>query len=373
VSKTFAGILPARRVIVLLGAGGVGKTTTSIAVALAAAHQGRRVALLSIDPAKRLAAALGLTLGNQLKRIQMPAGLGSGGGSVDAAMLDHKAVFDDMVRKHAPNEQTAERILANSIYQAASTNLIGPLEYMALAKLQELSEDHRYDLVVLDTPPDTHALDFLARPNVLAGFFENKVMGWLIKPFVIAGRFGLGRLMTAGEKLMGGVAKVTGFAALHKFADFLILVQEVIEGFNRSGERVVQLLHRETTGFFLVTTPTKTSARSATNIAGELAKLGYGLDLVAVNRCLPEPVAAAVAHVATGDTLVPLDDLEALARRRAAEVAVETKLEALMQAAGAQRGGGVPRILIPELAVDDAPDGGLQAVAEIAQRLLSGA
>ena len=368
-TNCFTEILPARRVIVLLGAGGVGKTTTSIAVALAAAKSGRRVALLSIDPAKRLASALGLTLGNQLKRIALPVGL-DGAGSVDAAMLDHKAVFDDMVRKHAPTEQIAENILANSIYQAASTNLIGPLEYMALAKLQELSEDHRYDLVVLDTPPDVHALDFLARPNVLSGFFENKVMGWLIKPFVIAGRMGLGRLMTVGEKLMGGVAKVTGFSALHKFADFLILVQEVIEGFNRSGEKVVKLLHQETTGFFLVTTPTLTSARSAMNIAGELAKLGYGLDLVTVNRCLPDAVASAVSNIPLGRTLVPTNDLEALARRRAAEFAVEGKIEALMQAAGAQRQDRVPRILVPELAVDDAPDGGIQAVTEIALRLL---
>lgn len=368
-SNSFTDILPARRIIVLLGAGGVGKTTTSIAVALAAAKQGRRVALLSIDPAKRLAAALGLALGNQLKRIALPAGL-DGHGSVDAAMLDHKAVFDDMVRKHAPSEQIAESILANSIYQAASTNLIGPLEYMALAKLQELSEDHRYDLVVLDTPPDVHALDFLARPNVLSGFFENKVMAWLIKPFVIAGRMGLGRLMTVGERLMGGIAKVTGFSALHKFADFLILVQEVIEGFNRSGEKVVQLLHQETTGFFLVTTPTKTSARSARNIASELAKLGYGLDLIAVNRCLPDAVADAVAQIPCGTSLVPSHDLEALARRRAAEAVVEGQLEALMQAVGAQRSRSVPRILVPEMAVDDAPDGGIQAVTDIAMRLL---
>lgn len=368
-SQTLGDLLASRRVLVLLGAGGVGKTTTSIAVAFAAAKQGRKVALLSIDPAKRLAAALGLSLGNQLKRIALPF-TEAGVGSVDAAMLDHKAVFDDMVRQHAPSAQIAENILTNSIYQSASTNLIGPLEYMALAKLQQLAEDHRYDLVVLDTPPDVHALDFLARPNVLAGFFENRVMSWLIKPFVIAGRIGLGRLMTVGEKLMGGVAKVTGFSALHKFADFLILVQEVIEGFNRSGEQVVQLLRRDTTGFFLVTTPTETSTRSAINIASALADLGYGLDLVVVNRCLPDAIAHSVKDVEISNVLVPRDDVEALARRRLSELRVSTKLEALVQSVGAQRGTTVPRLLVPELAVNDAPDGGVQCLHEIARHLL---
>lgn len=367
--RGFSELLQSRQVIILLGAGGVGKTTSSIAVAFAAAKQGRRVALLSIDPAKRLAAALGLSLGNQLKRISLPFD-NQGQGCVDAAMLDHKAVFDDMVRQHAPTAQIAENILANSIYQAASTNLIGPLEYMALAKLQQLAEDPRYDLVVLDTPPDVHALDFLARPNVLAGFFENRVMGWLIKPFVIAGRIGLGRLMTVGEKLMGGVAKVTGFSALHKFADFLVLVQEVIEGFNRSGEKVVQLLHRETTGFFLVTTPTNTSARSASNIASALARLGYGLDLVVVNRCLPPAIAETLVNVPVGETLLPSNDIEALARRLASELKVSAKLEALVHSVGAQRGISLSRLLVPELAVDDAPDGGVQALYEISQHLL---
>lgn len=283
------GWVATKRTIVMLGAGGVGKTTTAIVMALLAARHGRRVALLSIDPAKRLAAALGIPLGNQLRRIEIPAAFGVKG-SVDAAMLDQKAVFDGMVRRHAPSDAVAERILVHPVYRAASTNLSGPLEYMALAKLQELAEDHRYDLVVLDTPPDTHALDFLARPNVLGGFMDNKVMTWLIKPFLLAGKLGLGKLLNTGERLMGGIAKVTGVKALHAFAEFLVLMQEVIEGFHRSGEKIIELLHRPTTGFMLVTVPTRAASRSARNILDQLGAMKYACDLMLFNRCVPEAV-----------------------------------------------------------------------------------
>jgi len=289
-------VLTKSRILVLLGAGGVGKTTTSIVMALLGAKAGRRVALLSIDPARRLATALGIPLGNSLERLKIPAALGISG-SVDAAMLDQKAVFDAMVYRHAPSPRVASRILAHPVYKAASTNLSGPLEYMALAKLQELTEDARYDLIVLDTPPDTHALDFLARPNVLSGFMENRVMSWLIKPFALAGRFGLGRLVGMGEKLMGGIAKVTGVSALRSFADFLVLMQEVIEGFHQSGEKIVKLLHRQDTRFMLVTVPTLAAARSASNIATELAALGYRASLLLFNRCVPAPVRTDFATV----------------------------------------------------------------------------
>lgn len=282
--------LKTKRVVVLLGAGGVGKTTSAIVLALVAARQGRKVALLSIDPAKRLASALGIPLGSQLRRLTIPAELGVSG-SVDAAMLDQKAVFDGMVRKHAPSDGIAEKILAHPVYKATSANLSGPLEYMALAKLQELADDHRYDLIVLDTPPDTHALDFLARPNVLAGFMENKVMTWLIRPFLFAGRLGLGRLLNAGEKLMGGISKVTGVAALHTFAEFLVLMQEVIAGFHESGERTQKLLRRPDTGFQLVTVPTRAAARSASNIVKQLGGMGYVAELLLFNRCTPKVVA----------------------------------------------------------------------------------
>jgi anion-transporting ArsA/GET3 family ATPase len=282
-------LIETKRVIVVLGAGGVGKTSSAIALALRGAEAGKKVALLSIDPAKRLAAAMGLELSGKLSTVVIDKAYGFKG-YLDATMLDQKEVFDSMVIKHAPSQKIADRILIHPVYKAASTNLSGPLEYMALAKLQEIVENESYDLIVLDTPPDTHALDFLARPNVLAGFMENKVMSWMIKPFQLAGKFGLGRLLNAGEKMMGGIAKITGVASLHAFADFLVLMQEVIEGFHRSGEKVVQTLKDKRTGFVMVSVPLENACRSTSFIADQLSQLGYSCDGLILNRCLPYAV-----------------------------------------------------------------------------------
>lgn len=291
--SSFADLLQTRRVIVFIGAGGVGKTTSSLCAAIAAAQLGRRVALLSIDPAKRLADALGIPLGSSLREIQLPLSSTSGG-TLHAAMLDQKVVFDRMVREHAPSDTVAEKILKDPLYKAASTNLAGPLEYMALARLRELAEDPSFDLVVLDTPPDTHALDFLARPNLLQGFMDNKVLSWLIKPFLFASNLGLGKFVSVGERLMGGMARVTGVAALKKFGEFLVLMQEVIEGFHKAGERVVEILKSEQTGFVLVTVPTTAATRSARFLAQQLKAMGYTLSGLVFNRCLSNAVASTV-------------------------------------------------------------------------------
>jgi anion-transporting ArsA/GET3 family ATPase len=353
-AEPFSKVLESIKVVVMLGAGGVGKTTSAILVAMIGAMQGRRVALLSIDPARRLAAALGLPLGNQLKRIAFPESLGFKG-SIDGAMLDQKAVFDAMVRRYAPSDQVAERILGHQVYRAISANLSGPLEYMALAKLHELSEDHRYDLIVLDTPPDTHALDFLARPNVLAGFMENKVMTWLIKPFLLAGKLGLGRLFSAGEKLMGGIAKVTGVTALHSFGEFLVLMQEVIEGFHSSGEKIVSLLSRPDTAFVLVTVPTSAAARSAVNLTLQLNEMNYEASAVIFNRCLPEPVRAELAANA------PVESL--LTRRLAGERRILMDLDQALRLAQRK----VPRRFV--LTDQDHDLGTAEALAELARQL----
>lgn len=323
-----AQLIAKSRVLVLLGAGGVGKTTTSVALALAAAQSGRRVALLSIDPAKRLAAALGMPLSGTPRPLTLPAA-GAFKGSLAAAMLDQKEVFDAMVRRHAPSAGVANRILAHPAYRAASTKLSGPLEYMALAKLQDLANDSNYDLVVLDTPPDDHALDFLARPNILAGFADNKVMNWLVKPFLFAGKLGLGRLLNAGEKLMGGIAKVTGVTSLHSFADFLVLIQEVIEGFHQAGEKTAGLLRLTSTNFVIVTVATSAAARSTVHVAQALTDYKYRTAAVLINRRLPALVAEAVRNDPLG---VPV-----LTKRLRGEEAVVSMLS--QGITGAQRFG----------------------------------
>lgn len=298
------GSFSSKKIIVMLGAGGVGKTTSSIAVALAAAQQGKRVALLSIDPARRLADALGIKLSNKMNAIdfgQSPSA--NFKGTLHAAMLDQKAVFDQMVANYAPTPKVAQRILRDPLYKAASTNLAGPLEYMALARLRELAEDPAYDLVVLDTPPDTHALDFLARPNVLSGFMDNGVLKWLIKPFVTASRFGLGRMIGFGEKLIGGVASLTGVKALRDFGEFLILMQEVIDGFHHAGERVLGYLKLPSTAFVLVTVPTTSSTRAAAFLAKTLATMEFNLHAIVFNRCLSPMVAKDALSIEGVDAL----------------------------------------------------------------------
>ncbi len=272
------------RILVTVGSGGVGKTTTSIALALLGAQLGMRVGLLSIDPAKRLADALGIPLGSELSRVQLKRSIP---GYVEAAMLDQKAVFDDMVRRFAPNPTIAAKIFNNSIYKEVSSNLGGPLEYMALAKLESMVSQGRYDLIVLDTPPDTHALDFLARPNILAGFIENGVMSWLIKPFHLAQKLGAGALFKAGGKVMQGISSITGVKMLKMLAEFLVLMEEVIIGFNRVGREVSVALKQKTTGFVLVSAPTNNAVRSASYLLQELKNNQYPLMTIIMNRNMP--------------------------------------------------------------------------------------
>lgn len=284
-TRTIDDLIRTKRVLVMVGAGGVGKTTSSALLAIRAATAGRRVALLSIDPAKRLASALGLGLGHAMSEVILSGA--ARGGSLHAAMLDQKEVFDRMVRRHAPTEKIADRIMSDPLYRAASTNLSGPLEYMALARLQELTRDESFDLVVLDTPPDTHALDFLKRPNVLAGFMENRVMNWVIKPVLAMGKLGLGRILGASDRFAGGISSLTGFSALKSFAEFLLLMQEVIAGFHQTGEQVVSTLQSDQTAFVLVAVPTRAAERSAIFLADALAEMDYRVDAMVINRCLP--------------------------------------------------------------------------------------
>ncbi len=291
-SKTI-DLVKQSRIIVTLGSGGVGKTTTSVALAVIGAMLGKKVGLLSIDPAKRLAEAMGISLGNQLTEVKFSSELAMPG-QVFGAMLDQKAVFDEMVEKWTDSANVKEKIYANSIYQAVSQNLGGPLEYMALAKLQSMAEDSTFDLIVLDTPPDSHALDFLDRPNALSGFMERGVMTWLIKPFHFAQKLGAGKLFRAGGRMMSGIASVTGVKMLQMLAEFLILMEDVIKGFNKIGSEVSQLLKQENTNFILVTAPHPAAVRSVQLLLKELKEKDYPLGGLYINRCIPQDLSASI-------------------------------------------------------------------------------
>src|SRR6266576_3656004 len=180
-----AEILDGKRVCICAGSGGVGKTTISAAIAA----RGRKVAVLTIDPAKRLADSLGLAeLGNEASRIDSDllaaAGIEANGGELWAMMLDAKATFDEVIRRNAPDAETRDRSLSNRIYQPLSVALAGSQEYMAMEKLYELHAEDRYDLLVLDTPPSRNALDFLEAPRRLMQFIEGRALQVFMKPTV---------------------------------------------------------------------------------------------------------------------------------------------------------------------------------------------
>jgi anion-transporting ArsA/GET3 family ATPase len=253
---SIAELLEGKRVCICAGSGGVGKTTTSAAIAAGMAARGHKVAVLTIDPAKRLADSLGLPeLGNTERQVDPAlfeeAGAETNGGELWAMMLDAKATFDEVVRKHAPDAETRERILANRIYQQLSNALAGSQEYMAMEKLFEIHAEDRYDLLVLDTPPSRNALDFLDAPRRLTQFIEGRALQMFIKPT------GLGmKVFGRGAGMAFGVMKrLTGVDLLQDLAEFFQAMSGMVGGFRERAKRVTELLAADESTFLVVCGP----------------------------------------------------------------------------------------------------------------------
>jgi anion-transporting ArsA/GET3 family ATPase len=246
--STIDRILEGRRVCVCAGAGGVGKTSTAAAIALGAAAEGRKVAVLTIDPAKRLANSLGLEqLGNEPKRVKKI----DGPGELWAMMLDPKRTFDELVENYASDERTRDAVLSNRIYQELSSAVSGSQEYMAMEKLYELDVAGGYDLLVLDTPPTRNALDFLDAPERLSRFIDSRSLRFFLSPT----RAGL-KLMSRGSGLLfKGLQKVTGVDLLRDLSEFFTTFGDMSEGFRVRAERVTELLGSDAATFVLVTSP----------------------------------------------------------------------------------------------------------------------
>jgi len=248
-------VLDGRGICICAGSGGVGKTTTSAAIAMGMAAHGLKVAVLTIDPAKRLANSLGLPeLGNE-ERLVDPDRFAAQGiemkGELWAMMLDAKRTFDDLVERHAPDEETRDRILDNRIYQEISNAMAGSQEYMAMEKLYELHQEARYDLLVLDTPPTRHALDFIEAPERMSRFVEGRSLQFFLKP----GRLGVKVLGRSGGMLFSALKRITGIDLLQDLSEFFQSFGNMAEGFSERAQRVRELLgHRDTT-FLLVTAP----------------------------------------------------------------------------------------------------------------------
>ncbi len=251
-----AELLEGKRVCVCAGSGGVGKTTTSAAIAAGMAAQGKKVAVLTIDPAKRLADSLGLPeLGNTERQVDpalfTEAGVEPSGGELWAMMLDAKATFDEVVRRHAPDEETRERILSNRIYQQLSGALAGSQEYMAMEKLFEIWAEDRYDLLVLDTPPSRNALDFLEAPKRLTQFIEGRALQVFLRPTGFATR-----IIGGGTSMVFSVLKrITGMDLLQDLSEFFQAFSGMVGGFRERAKRVNELLADDQTTFFVVCGP----------------------------------------------------------------------------------------------------------------------
>ena len=251
-----ADLLEGKRICICAGSGGVGKTTTSAAIAAGMAARGLKVAVLTIDPAKRLADSLGLPeLGNEERQVDPAlfdaAGIEMNGGELWAMMLDSKQTFDEVVRTHAPDEQTRERILSNRIYQQLSSALAGSQEFMAMEKLFEIHAEDRYDLLVLDTPPSRNALDFLDAPKRLLQFIEGRALQVFMKPAGIGMKvFGRGASM-----MFGVLRKITGVDLLQDLAEFFQAFSGMVEGFRERARRVNELLAAPESSFLVVCGP----------------------------------------------------------------------------------------------------------------------
>jgi len=268
------------RVVVCCGAGGVGKTTTAASMALRAAEYGRTVVVLTIDPARRLAQALGIEdLGNNPQRVQLPAEVP---GQLYAMMLDMRRTFDEMVTQYSGPER-AEAILGNQFYQTVATSLSGTQEYMAMEKLGQLLSEDRWDLVVVDTPPSRNALDFLDAPKRLGSFMDSRLWKLLLGP----GR-GIGKLVAGAVGLaMKALSTVLGSQMLSDAANFVQSLDATFGGFREKADRTYDLLKRRGTQFVVVSAAEPDALREASFFVDRLSQEHMPLAGLILNRTHP--------------------------------------------------------------------------------------
>ena len=270
----------ANRVVVCCGAGGVGKTTTAAAMALRAAEYGRTVVVLTIDPAKRLAQALGIKeLGNTPQQVPLAADVP---GELHAMMLDMRRTFDEMIVGYS-DPQRAQEILNNQVYQTLATSLAGTQEYMAMEKLGQLLAEDRWDLVVVDTPPSRNALDFLDAPKRLGSFMDGRMWRLLLSP----GR-GIGRLVTGVMGLaMKAMSTILGSQLLSDASSFIQSLDNTLGGFRERADRTYELLKRRGTQFVVVSAAEPDALREATFFVDRLSEEGMPLAGLVLNRTHP--------------------------------------------------------------------------------------
>jgi anion-transporting ArsA/GET3 family ATPase len=353
-----------RKVLVVGGAGGVGKTTTAAALALQAAVAGRQVLVCTIDPSRRLVTSLGLRqLGDKPRELDLRKVAPEARGTLWAMTLDTQRTFDALVERHAPTAEARRRILDNRFYQQVSAALAGSHEYMAMEKLLELSADPRFDLVVLDTPPTRHALDFLEAPERLMGFLDAGVLRYVLRPYFVAGRLTLKVATRTGALALKIADRVLGVQFLQDLSEFFLAFEGMYEGFKERAAQVQALLRDPDSAFVLVAAPTKASLDEALFFHRRLDEAGMPFVGFVVNRVHPDPAATGGPARARGTPAKVDRDL----KRRLVEVFQDQQALARAERRHIAELGekvAAPIVLVPERETDVHDLRGLKEVGE---------
>ncbi len=355
-------------IIVCCGSGGVGKTTTSAALALRAAERGRKVVVLTIDPARRLAQSMGIEELDNTPR-PVPDVDGTRAGALDAMMLDMKRTFDEVVQSQASPEK-AEQILNNPFYIAVSSSFAGTQEYMAMEKLGQLDNDARrtgrWDLIVVDTPPSRSALDFLDAPERLSSFLDGRFMKLLLAP-----ARGPARLMTAGFGMVtNAVTKIIGAQVLTDMKAFVAAFDTLFGGFRQRAQRTFELLQDRRTAFLVIAAPEQDAMREAAYFVERLREEQMPLAGLVINRASVDPGGglsenAAMTGVEKLRALGEDHELAAGLLRLHADRKVLVQREARLTQRFATTHPDVPTAVLPALSTDVHDLDGLRRIAEL--------
>ena len=379
-AQPLADLVASKRVLITVGAGGVGKTTTAAAIGVAAARQGKRVLCLTIDPAKRLAESLGITEMRTEASIVDPARFEAVGvtltGSLTAMMLDTKRTFDELVVKYSSTQAKADRLLSNKLYQYVSTSLAGTQEYMAMEKLVAVKDDPRYDLIVLDTPPTANALDFLDAPQRLMEALDSATMKWFVQAFESGGKFSLNLIAKSAATILRGIGRITGGGFLEAMAEFIGELNDLFGGFKERASRVEAALRGDEVAFVLVTSASPPSIQEVLYFAERLTEAHMPRGAFVVNR-FHLPPARAAEGVTDADALAAITSRGLALEDDAASRIVRAHADAVKLAALDARhlrvldaaSGETPVVRVAELETDVHD---LRLLAKLGEVLMSG-
>jgi anion-transporting ArsA/GET3 family ATPase len=313
---TLRDALASKEVVVVCGSGGVGKTTTAASIALDAASE-RKVIVVTIDPARRLASALGLDGG--IGHGETPVDLNGSSGSLHAAMLDMKTAWDDLVARYSPTRAQAEHIKSNRIYRSLSEQFVGSQSYMAMERLADLHDKGKYDLIVIDTPPTRSALDFLEAPKRMTDFIGGSLLRWMAKPYSAAGKIGLRAFNFTASPFLKIADRVLGSQVLEDMSALVLDFQSLYDGFKERAEDVLQLLSSPATAFLVVTSLEDAPLQEAEFFIDRLKDENLPLTGVIANKVLPERFAQDEDPAKDAESVAQQANIDVDVARRALE------------------------------------------------------